>query len=100
MKVKPIWAVAVAADLIVDVDELTTHEGGGRSGFDHKKTPKGKEHQGDSTQKHENVCYRCRSNGHWSRTCRTPPHVCKLYQDYAKGKWKEVNFAEYFEGTS
>ncbi|XP_020873582.1 uncharacterized protein LOC110226376 [Arabidopsis lyrata subsp. lyrata] len=61
---------------------------------------KGKEHQENSTQKSENVCYRCGSKGHWARTCRTPPHPCKLYMNSTKGKGKEVNLAENFEDTS
>uniref|UniRef100_A0A0D3DNX8 CCHC-type domain-containing protein n=1 Tax=Brassica oleracea var. oleracea TaxID=109376 RepID=A0A0D3DNX8_BRAOL len=48
----------------------------------------------------QSVCYRCGCKGHWSRTCRTPPHLCKLYQESTKGKAKEVNLTENFEGTS
>lgn len=65
-----------------------------------KKFPKGKELQGSSTQKQENVCFRCGSKGHWSHVCRTPPHLCKLYQESTKGKGKEVNLTEHFEGTT
>ncbi|KAL0760371.1 hypothetical protein Bca101_076521 [Brassica carinata] len=61
---------------------------------------KGKETQEDTTQKRETVCYRCGCKGHWSRTCRTPPHLCKLYQESTKDKAKEVNLTENFEGTS
>uniref|UniRef100_A0A0D3D9M3 Retrotransposon Copia-like N-terminal domain-containing protein n=1 Tax=Brassica oleracea var. oleracea TaxID=109376 RepID=A0A0D3D9M3_BRAOL len=43
---------------------------------------------------------RCGCKGHWSRTCRTPPHFCKLYQESTKGKAKEVNLTQKFEGTS
>ena len=45
-------------------------------------------------------CYKCGCKGHWSRTCRTPPHLCKLYQESIKGKAKEVNLTENVEGTS
>ncbi|WZY89870.1 hypothetical protein YC2023_046605 [Brassica napus] len=65
-----------------------------------EQVSKGKETQGDTTQKRETVCYRCGCKGHWSRTCRTPPHLCKLYQESTKGKAKEVNLTENFEGTS
>jgi len=61
---------------------------------------KGKETQEDTTQKRETVCYRCGCKGHWSRTCRTPSHLCKLYQESTKGKAKEVNLTENVEGTS
>ncbi|GKB62344.1 RNA-directed DNA polymerase, eukaryota, reverse transcriptase zinc-binding domain protein [Tanacetum coccineum] len=28
----------------------------------------------------DNACYKCGSKNHWSRTCRTPKHLCELYQ--------------------
>ncbi|CAA7015991.1 unnamed protein product [Microthlaspi erraticum] len=59
-----------------------------------------KEHQGNTSQKRETVCYRCGTKGHWSRNCRTPRHLCTLYKDSAKGKGKEVNLAEHSEGTT
>ncbi|XP_038721940.1 uncharacterized protein LOC120014085 [Tripterygium wilfordii] len=34
----------------------------------------------------EDICYRCGGSGHWSRTCRTPQHLIKLYQESIKGK--------------
>ncbi|KAL0387428.1 UNVERIFIED_CONTAM: hypothetical protein Sradi_2624600 [Sesamum radiatum] len=41
-------------------------------------------------------CHRCGMSGHWSRTCRTAPHLVKLYQASLKAKGKEVetNFVE------
>ncbi|XP_048599694.1 uncharacterized protein LOC106394246 [Brassica napus] len=65
-----------------------------------EQLPKGKKTQEDTTQKRETICYKCGCKGHWSRTCRTPPHLCKLYQESMKGKAKEVNLTENFEGTS
>lgn len=44
----------------------------------------GSEKNGNST------CFRCGSKSHWSKTCRTPPHLCELYQASIKGKEKEV----------
>uniref|UniRef100_A0A0D3CP43 CCHC-type domain-containing protein n=1 Tax=Brassica oleracea var. oleracea TaxID=109376 RepID=A0A0D3CP43_BRAOL len=61
---------------------------------------KGKETQENTTQKRETVCYRCGCKGHRSRTCHTPPHLCKLYQESTKGKSKELNLTENFKGTS
>ncbi|XP_013617042.1 PREDICTED: uncharacterized protein LOC106323470 [Brassica oleracea var. oleracea] len=65
-----------------------------------EQVSKGKATQKDTTQKRGTVCYRCGCKAHWSRTCRTPPHLCKLYQESTKGKAKEVNLTENFEGIS
>ncbi|KAL0424036.1 UNVERIFIED_CONTAM: hypothetical protein Sradi_0938400 [Sesamum radiatum] len=42
------------------------------------------------------ICHRCGMSRHWSRTCRTAPHLVKLYQASLKAKGKEVetNFVE------
>ncbi|KAL7616709.1 hypothetical protein Lser_V15G03438 [Lactuca serriola] len=40
---------------------------------------------------------RCGSTGHWSRTCRTPAHLCQLYQESIKGKGKEANLDDNVE---
>jgi hypothetical protein len=37
---------------------------------------------------YENICYRCGSKNHWSRTCRTPKHLVDLYQQSLKNKEK------------
>ena len=46
-------------------------------------------------QSTKNICYRCGSQGHWSRVCRTPKHLIDLYQKSIKNKGKgiESNFA-------
>ncbi|XP_076953573.1 uncharacterized protein LOC143627685 [Bidens hawaiensis] len=36
-------------------------------------------------------CFRCGSTNHWAKTCRTPSHLCELYQASLRGKEKEVN---------
>ena len=54
-----------------------------------EQLPKGKETQEDTTQKRETVCYKCGCKGHWSRTCHTLPHPCKLYQESTKAKLKK-----------
>ncbi|KAL0716776.1 hypothetical protein Bca4012_066098 [Brassica carinata] len=65
-----------------------------------EQVSKGKETQEDTTEREEARFYWMWCKGHWSRTCRTPPHLCKLYQESTKGKAKEVNLTENFEGTS
>ncbi|XP_048599875.1 uncharacterized protein LOC125579989 [Brassica napus] len=65
-----------------------------------EQTPKGKEHQGNTSQKREEVCFRCGTKGHWSRLCRTPAHLCALYKESVKGKEKEVNFVEHSQGIT
>ncbi|CAM8981626.1 unnamed protein product [Rhodiola kirilowii] len=42
----------------------------------------------------ETTCFRCGCKGHWFKTCRTPEHLCKLYQESVKGKGKEVNYID------
>ncbi|XP_022008034.1 uncharacterized protein LOC110907350 [Helianthus annuus] len=37
-----------------------------------------------------NACYRCGSNNHWSKTCRTAKHLVELYQQSIKDKAKEI----------
>ena len=56
-------------------------------------------HDAGTSQKSENTCYRCGSTGHWSRTCRTPAHLCQLYQDSIKGKGNEANLIDNVEFT-
>ena len=50
-----------------------------------------------TSKKSESPCYRCGSVGHWSRTCRTPTHLCQLYQESIKGKDKEANLIDNVE---
>lgn len=42
----------------------------------------------------DDFCYRCKKKGHWSKTCRTPEHLCKRHKTSIEGKEKEVNFNE------
>ncbi|XP_047264584.1 uncharacterized protein LOC124896784 [Capsicum annuum] len=39
----------------------------------------------------ESKYYRCRGKGHWSRVCRTPKHMVKLYQASLKKTDNEVD---------
>lgn len=47
-----------------------------------------------SSKNPKDVCYRCGSLNHWSRTCRTPQHLCDLYKESLKGKGNEVNLVD------
>ncbi|KAL6534398.1 hypothetical protein OROHE_013323 [Orobanche hederae] len=68
----------------------------------HKKQQHGGNHEGtlkkgkevDSSKGSGSTCSRCGSKGHWSRVCRVPEHLCKLYNESLKGKDKEVNFID------
>ncbi|KAG2643082.1 hypothetical protein PVAP13_2KG330067 [Panicum virgatum] len=48
-----------------------------------KKIPPGGEYG-----KQDQECYRCGMKGHWSRICRTPKHIVKLYQEL-NGQFKK-----------
>ena len=63
----------------------------------HQKNQSGKGLQNKPSNSHENKCYRCGMEGHWSRTCRTPKHLVDLYQASIKEKGKgiETNFVDH-----
>ncbi|XP_076923992.1 uncharacterized protein LOC143586312 [Bidens hawaiensis] len=44
-------------------------------------------------------CFRCGSTNHWAKTCRTPSHLCELYQTSLRGKEKEVNHIDKIDDT-
>lgn len=48
-------------------------------------------------EQYEDICFSCGMKGHWSRTCRTPDHLVKLYQASIKKKGKKVetNFIDH-----
>ncbi|KAI3754346.1 hypothetical protein L1987_54128 [Smallanthus sonchifolius] len=53
-----------------------------------------------TSQNHGSSCFRCGSSNHWSKACRTPSHLCKLYQASLKGKEKEVNHVDNFNNAN
>ncbi|GKC99843.1 hypothetical protein Tco_1170118 [Tanacetum coccineum] len=40
------------------------------------------------------------SVNHWSKACRTPSHLCELYQASRNEKEKEVNHVDQFDNTN
>ncbi|KAD3336071.1 hypothetical protein E3N88_31590 [Mikania micrantha] len=53
------------------------------------------------TSQHNDIsCFRCGSKNHWSKVCRTPSHLCKLYQASLKEKEKEVNHVDKFDDAN
>ena len=38
----------------------------------------------------KSVCHRCGMENHWAMICRTPKHLCDLYQESLKGKNHEA----------
>ncbi|XP_074271304.1 uncharacterized protein LOC141595238 [Silene latifolia] len=46
-------------------------------------------------KRHESICHRCGSAGHWADVCRTPRHLVDLYKASIKAKDAETNFAQY-----
>ena len=48
-----------------------------------------------SSPKARSTCYRCGMTGHWSKVCRTAPHLVKLYKaEKDKEKATETNYIE------
>jgi hypothetical protein len=58
-----------------------------------KKTPPGGEYG-----KRDQECYKCGMKGHWSRICRTPKHIVKLYQEL-KAQLKNNQHEAHFVST-
>ncbi|XP_074323632.1 uncharacterized protein LOC141660537 [Apium graveolens] len=54
-----------------------------------RKTPP----EGDT----RDICFRCGTHGHWTRTCRTPKHLVELYESSKRqnGQKMETNLASY-----
>lgn len=42
----------------------------------------------------KSVCHRCGSNNHWVKQCRTPKHLCDLYQESMKNKNPEAHMVD------
>nr|GEW36722.1 putative zinc finger, CCHC-type [Tanacetum cinerariifolium] len=59
-----------------------------------------KNNEVSTSQNHEGSCFRCGSANHWSKACRTPSHLCELYQASHTGKEKEVNHVDQFDNIN
>ena len=57
---------------------------------------KGKAQKGDAGgSEHPNKgCFRCGSMNHWSRSCRTEPHLVQMYQEWKKRENPEAHFIQ------
>ncbi|XP_048631040.1 uncharacterized protein LOC125605061, partial [Brassica napus] len=42
----------------------------------------------------KSLCHRCGSDNHWAKNCRTPKHLCDLYQESIKNKNPEANMIQ------
>jgi hypothetical protein len=51
---------------------------------------KGAQSGNQGVQSTKNICYRCGSQGYWSRVCRTQKHLFDLYQESLKNKGKGI----------
>ncbi|KAK1406585.1 hypothetical protein QVD17_42023 [Tagetes erecta] len=56
--------------------------------------------EASTSQNHGSQCFKCGSSNHWSKACRTPPHLCKLYQASLKENEKEANHVDTFDNAN
>ena len=42
----------------------------------------------------KSLCHRCGMDNHWAKNCRTPKHLCELYQESIKNKNPEANMIQ------
>ena len=42
----------------------------------------------------KSLCHRCGMDNHWAKNCRTPKHLCELYQESLKNKNPEANMIQ------
>ena len=43
----------------------------------------------------KSVCHRCGIDNHWAKNCRTPRHLCDLYQESQKWKNPEAHLVHH-----
>ena len=55
-----------------------------------------KKNEAGRSENNGTSCFRCGSANHWSKACRTPSHLCELYQASLKRKEKEMNHVDNF----
>jgi hypothetical protein len=59
--------------------------------------PPNKRNEAGRSENNATSCFRCGSPDHWSKACRTAPHLCELYQASLKRKETEVNHVDNFD---
>ncbi|XP_048604926.1 uncharacterized protein LOC125575336 [Brassica napus] len=65
---------------------LLQHYGRGRGSYGHGRG--GISKPSNSTK---SACHRCAMSNHWAKNCRTPKHLCELYQESLKNKNPEAH---------
>ena len=58
------------------------------------KAQNGQKGDGNMSEHPNKGCFRCGSMNHWSRQCRTEPHLIQMYQDWKKRQNAEAHFVQ------
>ncbi|GJR90391.1 hypothetical protein Tco_0214402 [Tanacetum coccineum] len=90
-----------AIESLIRLDEhLATFRGADITEIDKRKDKTGQNQARDRKKREKTSPTVCGSANHWSKACRTPSHLCELYQASRKGKEKEVNHVDQFDNTN
>ena len=85
--------MVVVVDADIGVEEAEVEYSWNRDSQIKKTTQRSKKPQQHTRKVGPDECLRCDMKGHWTRICRTPDHLVKLFQESLKEKEnnKEVN---------